>query len=358
MPTELLTEEQLDSLPAPRWLITQILPAQSLAVLYGQPGAGKTFAALSMALAVANGAAWFGQPTAQGAVVYVAAEGAYGLKYRVRAFKRAHQMGQCEICYWPKAVSLLDQSSIQNFLEDVKKSFSTVALIIIDTLARCIVGGDENSSKDMGQAVASLQLLTATTSASVLVIHHTGKTGSSERGSSALRGAADTMISCSPTEPLGVSLTCDKMKEAEPFTPRLLELREYEVGDERKSLAAIASPFLLQGKSNTAEQNCRNALDVLQAQGETGATHATWREAFVAAGHGSQATFNRARSVLVESGRVKQTATGKGARYLIVGDESVSVPDGCQIGVTTPSDIGVISPPPLGGDTDTGNHHT
>ena len=32
-------------------------------------------------------------------------------------------------------------------------------LIVFDTLARCFVGGDENTSKDMGQAIDNLRLM-------------------------------------------------------------------------------------------------------------------------------------------------------------------------------------------------------
>ncbi len=69
-------------------------------------------------------------------------------------------------------------------------------LVIVDTFARCIVGADENSARDVGIAVDNLYRLrdaTATVNGTVLVLHHTGKDGSTIRGSSALEGGCDTV---------------------------------------------------------------------------------------------------------------------------------------------------------------------
>jgi RecA-family ATPase len=86
----LYTRAQLDDLPKPSWLIEGILPANGLAVLYGAPGAGKTFVALSIALSIAAGHLWCGKSTKSGSVLYVAAEGVFGLQLRVRAYEGKH----------------------------------------------------------------------------------------------------------------------------------------------------------------------------------------------------------------------------------------------------------------------------
>ena len=60
---------ELATLPAPSWLVDDVLPDNSLATMYGQPSGGKTFAALDMALCVATGRSWHGHPTKQRQVV-------------------------------------------------------------------------------------------------------------------------------------------------------------------------------------------------------------------------------------------------------------------------------------------------
>ena len=45
--------------------------SETQAILYGPPGAGKSFVALDFALSVASGRAWHGHEVRQGPVLYV-----------------------------------------------------------------------------------------------------------------------------------------------------------------------------------------------------------------------------------------------------------------------------------------------
>ncbi len=67
-------------------------------------------------------------------------------------------------------------------------------LVIIDTLARSAVGVEENSAKEMGGFIGACDALRMALQTSVLVVHHTGKSGDI-RGSTALYGAADSVLS-------------------------------------------------------------------------------------------------------------------------------------------------------------------
>jgi hypothetical protein len=91
-------------------------------------------------------------------------------------------------------------------------------LIVWDTMARSMIGGDENAARDVGLAIAAADYLAEPHQAARLFVHHTGKNGEEERGSSALRGAADTLLALKPYEP-GLRLTCEKAKDSEAFEP-------------------------------------------------------------------------------------------------------------------------------------------
>ena len=69
---ELLTPEDIAALPDLEWLIEGVLPMPGLVVLYGEPGSGKTFVALSMALTTASGQTWLGRATRQTKALYIA----------------------------------------------------------------------------------------------------------------------------------------------------------------------------------------------------------------------------------------------------------------------------------------------
>ncbi|MCP5682603.1 helicase RepA family protein, partial [Klebsiella pneumoniae] len=67
-----------------------------------------------------------------------------------------------------------------------------VRLIIFDTLARCYGNLDENNSQDMGRLIVGCDAIKNGTSASVLLVHHSGKDETKgARGSSSLKAALD-----------------------------------------------------------------------------------------------------------------------------------------------------------------------
>src|SRR5690606_38221251 len=117
------------------------------------------------------------------------------------------------IHFLPEPVQLLDPADVTKLLHTIAAYDIEPSLIVFDTFARCFLGGDENSASAMGQAVESVRRIQTATNGAVLLVHHTRKGDSVERGSSALRGALDTMISMRKHGPL-VSLSCAKMKES------------------------------------------------------------------------------------------------------------------------------------------------
>ena len=71
------------SLPDPEWIIDTLLAKGSFAVLFGAPGVGKSFLALSWSFAVAAGTSWQDRKVSGGRRVYIAAARFGGLKLRV-----------------------------------------------------------------------------------------------------------------------------------------------------------------------------------------------------------------------------------------------------------------------------------
>jgi len=126
-----------------------------------------------------------------GHVVYVAAEGRGGLKARAVAWWQANGRPDMSHAHFlPEAVNLLDARHVAAARSTIATLPQQPVMLVVDTMARSMVGGDENSARDVGLFIAALddQRITST-----LVVHHTGKDGGSERGSTALRGAADVM---------------------------------------------------------------------------------------------------------------------------------------------------------------------
>lgn len=334
----LLSLAQLYDLPDPSWLIRGVLPANALAVLYGEPGSGKTFIALSMAASIAAEHNWCGKVTARGSVLYLAAEGVLGFKLRVRAYVKKHALEVRRINFVGDAFNLLEPNDITGLSQTLNAAEFQPDLIILDTLARVMPGAEENSAKEMGEAIASIDALRQPTSATVLVVHHTVKAGRSERGSSALRGAADVMIECSRDSGTGlVSLQCTKMKDAEPFPAAMVHLERITLDPSSSSLAV--TDWKETTNALAAADGAKKALDLLRDKfGASGATYSQWQTSYCAQSRESKSSFDRALRKLKDDGAVRL----EGKRYFEAVDVSVSeVSTRCH----DTSAEGVTSPP-------------
>lgn len=115
------------------------------------------------------------------------------------------------------------------------KKGKPVQLIVIDTLARCFGGNDENDAKDMGAFIEGCDTIKRETGATVLVVHHSGKDDTKgARGSSAFRAALDAEFNVRREGDGGaIILTCTKMKDAEEPRPAAFDLREAELFTDR-----------------------------------------------------------------------------------------------------------------------------
>lgn len=231
-PIDFVPVTALDLLPGIEWLIQDVLPAQGIAVLYGEPGHGKSFLAIDWALHVASGKTWAGKPVAQGPVVYVVAEGSRGMKDRMKAWRLTHpdaDVSSAVVVLEP--IMLHDVPARKRFIDGIATQLPKhPSLIILDTLAQNFVGGDENSAQDMGTWLYGARLLQEKFNAAVLIVHHAARGSGRERGSTALRGAADAMILMKrPSEKVNAyKMVCTKMKDGECFSDALFQIIEVE----------------------------------------------------------------------------------------------------------------------------------
>jgi hypothetical protein len=204
----LLSRADLNDLPTPSPLIDRTLDMRAVSVLAGYWGTCKSFIALDWSACIATGKPWQTRHVQQGSVLYVAAEGAYGLGQRLDAWEYAwhDKIDADTFAVYPQPVNLLDRGAVA----ELAAASAGRHLIVIDTLARCMPGGDENSARDMGVAVNALyELQRATANGSVLGLHHTGKDKTTIRGSSALEAGVDTIYA---TEGGPESLTLNRAK--------------------------------------------------------------------------------------------------------------------------------------------------
>lgn len=308
----LIDDAALENLPAILWLVRRVIGRSGFFMLFGAPGSLKTFLALLLGFSVALGRDFHGRPVERGPVIIVAAEGAAGLSIRVRALRQWFGLGKdaAGVYFITEAVNLSDPDEVEAFIAQAAPL--KPAMIIFDTLSRCAAGVEENSATEMGNVVSATDYIRRRTGAAVGFIHHPTKSGLTERGSSVLRGAVDTLLQVVRDDDV-VTLSAEKVKDAEAFEPMHFRIKRVELEDGESSLVLEPTEDARQVRpaSGVPTGNRALALDVLRQLGDSGATYAEWRRAFPKA----DSTFQRCVNDLRAWGRVEQ----HGARYRLVG---------------------------------------
>ncbi|WP_069198908.1 helicase RepA family protein, partial [Escherichia coli] len=236
------------------YVVKGIIPASSLCSIYGASGSYKSFLAGSWACHVSTGRHWGGRRVAHGAVLYVVGEGGIGVPRRVRAWEVVHGE-QVKNLYlvnrpiFPAAPFDVDEMVIAARQVE-RETGKPVRMIILDTLARCFGGNDENDSRDMGAFIRGCDELKRRTGATVLVVHHSGKDETKgARGSSAFRASLDAeyRIRREDAGSEALVISCTKMKDAEELKEAAYDLRVVELftdadGELITSLVVVDKP--------------------------------------------------------------------------------------------------------------------
>jgi hypothetical protein len=188
---ELLDASSLDNMPTLEPLVGDLLHLDSLARVVGPSGHMKSFMVIDFAAHVGTGLKWHGHHVRQGTVVYLVAEGARGIRKRVRAWEKHHGLKMTDVLFLPRPVQAMSPEW-DTLIEAMRRL--APSMIVIDTQARISVGVEENSAKELGLVVDRMEQLRAATGACVLVIHHTGHVGEHGRGSSSAKGALQSEL--------------------------------------------------------------------------------------------------------------------------------------------------------------------
>jgi archaellum biogenesis ATPase FlaH len=304
------TGKYLKERPDPEWLVDGVIEANSMVMLSGAPGQGKSFLALDMALHIASGKTWCGRTTLTGSVVYIATEGVSGMKLRLQAWEEEHNVKDVtDAVYVLEPIQLRSEEVLGDLMTEMTKLHQPVRLIIFDTFNRCF-DGDENSSKDVGEAMPRPRQLAKDSGATLMIVHHTSKAGG-YRGSSVLAGDMDTMMKLAKKD-ADVLLQCDKQKNAEAFDRMAFRFKSVELpsdkdGRSRKSAVLVPSDF-----REERGLSPRQLLEVQVLSRLGPSTTKAWHQA-VNEAHDANVTaktFERDRKVLLESGLIVSPTKG------------------------------------------------
>lgn len=303
----------------PGYLIKGLLQRRSYAELFGAPGEGKTFVALDLAYHVAAGKPWMERKAHAGTVLYLAYEGIGGLVKRAQALRQQYGGSDVPLYVDGAAYSLREPAGRASLGAVLAGLPEKPCLIVIDTFARALMGGDENSAQDVGAFNSAVAALIENTGACVMIVHHSGKNkAAGARGSSALLGAIDTEL-----EVDGGQVTARKQRDIELTEPIGFKLTPLAVGmdedgDVLTSCVVEASAVIRDGGNGRITGNTKRAFEVLcdMAPNNEPVDEMKWRDACAGFMPARKATFWDIRRALDKKGYINLEPNGNVTRRM------------------------------------------
>jgi hypothetical protein len=314
-----ITLDQLYSQPLEiDWLIEDIMPSNSIGMVYGASGCGKSHIILSMAAMVANGLPWFDNDTKQGSVLVMAGEGLAGIARRIKAIEIENNLtiDRAKLHISDRAIGLdtiEGHKLVEQAIEELKEK---PQIIFIDTLSRHLDESQENSNDDMARFINKLDLIRLKYKCTIVLVHHTGKSeNQGARGASALKANVDFSFKVSG-ENKKCTFACDKMKDADDaISAKCFAIKGINLGELSSKGKPITGACVV--KSNTAvslkaslPSNDETALACFHPAKKE------WQNAYIKtctspiSDESKISQYRRARTKLIETGQVEEHSDG------------------------------------------------
>lgn len=251
--------------PKRNWLVKNLILARTFGVVFGAPGSGKSFLVADLMLSCAAAALlpeqrpeWFEYKGRPFGVVYVVAEGSDDFAIRLHAWRMENKIPESAVIpffYLATGIDMRSSDADTLKLADDINAISQemldrcgvgVEMVVIDTVARALAGGNENASDVMGAFVINCGKLQELCGTAVIGVHHGGKeAGKGPRGHEALHGAADFEIEVSGATEEGPNQWAVRKLKAGPagathnFRLKPLTVSEDDDGDPVTSCVVI-----------------------------------------------------------------------------------------------------------------------
>jgi len=214
---QFLEFKDLRSLPKPEWLLYNVLPTKGTSFIYGPPKSGKTFVMVTIAGSVASeNINWMDLATKHGHVIYIAAEDIDEVARRFIAWAEVNGVSDLpNLHFFPCPLALARDTP--RFIDAIDKRYpdANIVLFVVDTLAMCSLGVDENTKKDFDAVLGSLEVLWRKYNCSVVAVHHSGKNGEM-RGTSSMDGIAYSKVEIAAVEDR-VVMKCKEKRRGRAF---------------------------------------------------------------------------------------------------------------------------------------------
>lgn len=177
----------------PKQIIEGRIEEDTLIVIAGQSGTGKTYLIMSMAVAIATGKDWLGRKTTKVNVGFLNYEmGKRGWARRLVKVLKGKRLTHADI--YTEHNNGMDLMKPEGLVElKMLINLRQLGVIFIDALSGIHLG-DENKTQDMTVVMNALLEAAQETHCAIVVLHHTKKDGNGYRGSGLILNKPDVLL--------------------------------------------------------------------------------------------------------------------------------------------------------------------
>ena len=171
------------------WIVDRLIPKDSIILLFGKGGIGKTWLSMDMSRAIASGTPFLGLCTIKTTVIFVDFENPVAVLNA-----RTQKLGEAEgVYFWRVNNPKMKAPKLDHEQWELYKELPKESVIIFDTL-RASQNKDENASKDMGLIMERAKEL-RDLGFTIILLHHTAKNSDKvPKGSTAIVDLADHIL--------------------------------------------------------------------------------------------------------------------------------------------------------------------
>jgi hypothetical protein len=318
----IMTARDLVGLPIPplEYLINPWLPKGGLAMVWATRGIGKTWFALSLAIAVSAGKDFLGYGVPQRErVLFIDGEMSLAeLKERVSSLTALPPSDLLILPSEPLFAAGVplnindegDQKKILDAIERLASEGLRPSLVVLDNLSSLSRGIDENDNSALDNIIKwFLQLRHM--GLTILIVHHATKAGDQQRGASRREDQLNTSIKLTPPDPTGLPA------DGAHFVMEFTKVRGRPPNPMKQDLRLVQEPGDRLGWARSGVRPANSREDVLHFI----ATHRPFKQSEIAEGLGlDKSTISKhctslARAELIFKKNLSLTSAG--SKYVL-----------------------------------------
>ena len=170
------------------WIVDRLIPKESITILFGKGGIGKTWLIMDIARCIGSGIDYLGYKAQQAPVIFIDFENPIAVLNT-----RTQRLGKAEGVHFWRMGNELKPPMLDSPEWEQYKELPKGAVLVFDTL-RASQSGDENQSRDMAKVMNRMKEL-RDLGFTIILLHHTAKnTDNVSKGSTAIVDLADHIL--------------------------------------------------------------------------------------------------------------------------------------------------------------------